>query len=792
MTSEPTTQLLDVAGRRISQRALMRGLRVNMVAGALGNAWAAMALGMATTMFMECNGASGVMIGLIVTVQQLAMVTQIPASLYAERLASRKRYWATLALAQRLVWLVPAGLPRLAAAGMLAIVALSSILTHACAACWYSWIADLVPERIRGRFWGVRQSITMAAYLLAMAAAGWLLDAFPDPRTPGGSFTGFSLCFAAAAVVGVLDILIHLAVPEPRPTPRTVHLPILEQLLAPLRDRDFLWITLSFGVWAMTVGLTGSFSVIYLTREFNVSYTEVAATSIAAGLSTVLIGMLWGRLMDRIGARAFGALMLAVTPLFSIVWFLVDDSVLSFTLPVIGSFTVHQPIFLLVVVNLLAGGFYAGVSLCQFNLSSMLAPKEGRTLAMAVHWTLVGLIGAVGPLAGGAITDYFARHPLNTVLPTGTHLTFYHALVVLHALLLWLGVLPLLMRVRRREGDVSVHRLVGNPLRVVGILNNMMAAEAAASRTRARAVRRLGDQRVGVAVETLIERLDDPASEVREESVAALGRVGTPAAVSALVERLEAPACDLAPQIARALRGARNPEAVDALLRRMAGDEHETQAECARTLGEIGDPRAVSLLLHVLRSTQDARVLVACADALAHLHSFPALPEILQRAREAPSDVVRNSLALAAGALLGNRDEFYALLTAETEHPGSLILPQLARVGRLVERRPVFRPRLQALRLMLEALEEACENQDGPAVVETMWRDRDLISPSVPSAHPEGRAEAASDPLHKARVLSGLWYLGQLHQAVARKEPVGPIEVLLGVHFVVSCLWAEG
>ena len=66
--------------------------------------WAATALGMATTMFMECNGASGVMIGMIVTVQQLAMATQIPAALFAERLTARKKYWAILTIIQRVMW----------------------------------------------------------------------------------------------------------------------------------------------------------------------------------------------------------------------------------------------------------------------------------------------------------------------------------------------------------------------------------------------------------------------------------------------------------------------------------------------------------------------------------------------------------------------------------------------------------------------------------------------------------------------------------------------------------------
>jgi MFS family permease len=147
-------------GAALTDRAVRRGMRFNIAAGALGNMWVAAALGVPLTMFMDLLGASGVLIGLTVTVQQVAMLLQVPSSLLAERLARRKPFWAALNLTQRLLWFIPAILPLFLAGNArtmsiitVCIVALSAVLSNGAAAAWWSWMADLIPERVRGRFW---------------------------------------------------------------------------------------------------------------------------------------------------------------------------------------------------------------------------------------------------------------------------------------------------------------------------------------------------------------------------------------------------------------------------------------------------------------------------------------------------------------------------------------------------------------------------------------------------------------------------------------------------------------
>jgi hypothetical protein len=157
---------------------------------------------------------------------------------------------------------------------------------------------------------------------------------------------------------------------------------------------------------------------------------------------------------------------------------------------------------------------------------------------------------------------------------------------------------------------------------------------------------------------------------VREEAAHALGSIGGPEAVDALVARLDDPESDLAPQIARALRQTRDPRSVDALVRRLADPDRETRTEAARTLGAIGDPRAAPVLMELLGGTDDPKILSASSEALARLGEIAAIYEILPRLKETRNPVLRRSLAVAVGDLLGERDGFYRVLTREQKSRG--------------------------------------------------------------------------------------------------------------------------
>ena len=442
-------ELIDSKGRPISQRDLYVAMGVNTVAASFGSVWLAMTFSMPLIMFMQAIGASGVVIGLVTTVRAMAVSAQIPAALASESLLSRKPFWSRMALVHRLLWFIVAGMAFWCAPArwwlpfaILAVVGASEMLGNASTAPWLSWMADLIPLPIAGRFWGIRQSVSTATSLGGLVLAGQILDATRDPASGQARPRGFAVVFAIAACLGVADIIVHLFVREPRPVPSPRGGALHRRILAPLARRDFRLLTLSIGFWNFGLSMTTAFALVYLKRDFGVTYSQLAALGIAAALGAIVTGYGFGEIMDRIGARLLGMLLFLATPLSLAAWFFVDRSTVR-----VGPFLFPQSIALLSLAGIASGAIFAAVCLCQFRLASELSSPLGRTMSMAVHWSLVGLLSALGPTAGGLVMDYFPAR-LHLSIFSGLPFSFFHAQLILFTAISWFVALPLLLAIR--------------------------------------------------------------------------------------------------------------------------------------------------------------------------------------------------------------------------------------------------------------------------------------------------------------------------------------------------------
>lgn len=431
---------------------------LNIGAGAFGMFWMGAAYGTPLPLFLQAVQATGFQLGLMGAVRLLALVAQLPAAFFVERLERRKPFWAVVEIAHRLLWLVPALLPWVWPQGMawwpvvlILVLGLSEILGQAGTAPWLSWMADLLPAERAGRFWGVRSRLLAVCMVAAALLFGWMMDRWNQAPH---ALLGFSLVFAVAAVFGVADIVVHLGVAEPAPTRSAPGVSIWRRLAAPLRDRDFRRLTLAMGAWAAALalpgyagGTPGFFNVIYLQENFGASYLQASWLILASALGTMIWAPEIGHRIDRFGARAVALFLMAVGPVFTLAWLFVSPA--RWHLPLAG--TVPQPVVLMCAASLVIGGFYGGVQLCQLRLTQAFTGSAGRTVAMAVHWSSVGVIGAGGALAGGWIKDHFPRAWGGVLLPGGAPFSYFQIIILLHLVIAWGIALPLLRSVGKKS-----------------------------------------------------------------------------------------------------------------------------------------------------------------------------------------------------------------------------------------------------------------------------------------------------------------------------------------------------
>ena len=433
-------------------------MRLNIAAGTVGMFWLAVSHGLPLPLFMEAIGASGQQLGAVGALRQLAMLGQIPAALFVERLARRKPFWAGACGLHRLMWLVPALLPLLLPGrtewypvAIILALALSDVLANLGSAPWMSWMADLLPAERSGRFWGLRQGVFSIGLIAAFIFYGKLLDQFPA----SGGLHGFSIVFGIGAIAGLADVVIHWGVHEPAPLPHAGGEPVWKRIVTPMRDPIFRRLTFALGAWSCAAampgianGLPGFFNVVYLKQAFGATYSQASLLLVASAFGSILSARRIGHFIDLYGPRRVAVWLMLTGSAISLAWFFVSPSQVNFTLPLLGAQSMPQAVLLMSAASIPIGGFYAGMLLCQYRLSQIHTAPEGRTLTMAVHWSLVGLMSSTGPMLAGFIKDHFPAALSRIRLPFGAPLSYFQIIIVLQVALIWFVAAPLL---RSRE-----------------------------------------------------------------------------------------------------------------------------------------------------------------------------------------------------------------------------------------------------------------------------------------------------------------------------------------------------
>lgn len=423
----------------------------------MGMVYMAVVAGMPLPLLMQAIHATGFQLGLLSAAWQISMLAQLPAALIVERLSRRKPFWATVSAIHRILWITPALLPLLLPQRQawwpgIIIVALgiSGFLGQAGTAPWQSWMADLLPPHRAGKFWGIRQRCLSASGMASALVFGFILDALTRQSHP---FLGFQIIFAAAAFFGTADIVVHSFVVEPPPHPHRDRRPIWRRLAAPFADSNFTRLTLGMGLWTAssaalgyTQGLPGFFAMAYVKESFGATYSEAAWIFVASTLGAVLWAPRIGHWIDYYGARRVLLGLVLGGPATMLIWLAAGVARMTPRMPGLAP----APILIICAGSLLIGGIYVSAWLCEVRLTQAYTSPAGRTVAMGVHWSAVGLIGSSGPFFAGWMKDHFAH------LFPSLNISFFAVLVCLHVAIAYTVVLPILRRLTL-PATVQIH-----------------------------------------------------------------------------------------------------------------------------------------------------------------------------------------------------------------------------------------------------------------------------------------------------------------------------------------------
>ncbi|MBN2254641.1 MAG: hypothetical protein JW736_02955 [Deltaproteobacteria bacterium] len=151
------------------------------------------------------------------------------------------------------------------------LIFLSYIFASVSYVSWLSWITDLVPEGIRGRFFGTRNMLNGVAGIFFLIIFGEILDVLHD-RAWGPLNIGFGITFTFAVIFGLVSLVFVNRISEPEELDGAGGQPLANRhVLQPFHEVNFRkFVTFAF-FWNFSVYFASPFFTLYLLRDLRFS-----------------------------------------------------------------------------------------------------------------------------------------------------------------------------------------------------------------------------------------------------------------------------------------------------------------------------------------------------------------------------------------------------------------------------------------------------------------------------------------------------------------------------------------
>lgn len=413
-----------------SKNAIRTSLRASTYDGVFATIFSNATGGVLLSNFLVELGASPTQIGLLSSIPMLANLIQPLGAFLGDRSDSRHNYCLWVYGPSRLLWLIlvvgialanwQTAEPQMLVTWTLAIVFVTHFVGALGSAAWLSWLAALVPRRLRGRYFGIRNSAASLTNLLCVPLLGLVVSHFP-----GGSIQGFGIVLLIGVITGLISLGFQFLIVDVNPqlqnqsggvgnrgeetegqgdaeigghgdseigrefTPPVHH----SSLRTLLQDRNFLFFLLYFSFWMFAVNLSSPFFNVYLLDDLKIDVSWVTIYNSLGAAANMLMLVFWGKLADRIGNRALlltVGILVAVTPLF---WLGTSTNAVSLWL--------WFPL-----LHIFASGTWAAIDLCNNNLQLGVAPVQHQATYFAIAAATAGVSGAVGTTAGGFLAEF--------------------------------------------------------------------------------------------------------------------------------------------------------------------------------------------------------------------------------------------------------------------------------------------------------------------------------------------------------------------------------------------------
>ena len=260
---------------------------------------------------------------------------------------------------------------------------------------FWAWFAQLVPLRVRGNYFGWRQTLQLVVIIPTALAAGYFSDHWREAvqKLAWHDAPGYAIPNGCGALCMLCSLIPLFMMPDAGEVPLSKGIP-WRAMIEPLRQWKFRRL-LSFRSWmSFANGLSQTAE-----RTFPKSVLLLGLGDMAIMKNVMQVGQIgvarWaGPFSDRYGNR----------PVLVACQWLVSLAMVFF---MIASPATRWQAWLILGAYVL-WSFYAGHNVCLPNLALKLAPVEEKSPFVAAHEALASLCHAAATIAGGFLFDWLS------------------------------------------------------------------------------------------------------------------------------------------------------------------------------------------------------------------------------------------------------------------------------------------------------------------------------------------------------------------------------------------------
>ncbi|GAB4240153.1 MAG: MFS transporter [Candidatus Methylacidiphilales bacterium] len=351
-----------------------------------------MVLGAPILLYFKRLGASATILGIVLALSPLLNTLQIPAARYVERVGYKRlvvagwtaRCFFILAMAG--VAVLPEQIDAMTRMGLMLVLLFIYNALRGISVCGFMpWIAQLVPEQVRGRFVSLELMFGQGAAVLTMGIVALYLEA-------DGTTAPFAPLFIISFVAGLISLRFLRRIPDvPVPAQANSSEPVPWREI--FRFQPFQRLVRQNAIVLSAYG-AGAVLILPMCRDkFGMTDPDFLLMNVAGGGFFVVACWILGRLVDFSGSRPMLVTMCGLHAFHFGCWGLVAAGLMPFTWPVIlfQAFTWSVGFAMFMIANT--------------RLAMATVPALGRSHFFAIYSVAHSLVSGVSPIVWGLLLD---------------------------------------------------------------------------------------------------------------------------------------------------------------------------------------------------------------------------------------------------------------------------------------------------------------------------------------------------------------------------------------------------